>query len=278
MIYHYTYITTNLINGKQYIGDHSTSKLDDNYLGSGLLIKEEQKILGKENFKKEILEFFSTKQEAYNDQEKYIKLYKTHVSQGGYNKNWTGGQWASIVSDKTRKKISRSLKEAYKNNPELRKIVAENSKQFVGEKNGMYGKKQDPEKMKQRWIDFDHPWIGRHHKKESKQKISQAKKGKLHTEETKQKMKISNGREKNGMYGKTHSSETKEKMKQKAGREWTNEQKQKVSIKNKGKKYSGEEYKKRYVKIPCEYCRKLVDKANYKRWHGEKCKYKKINL
>jgi hypothetical protein len=28
----------------------------------------------------------------------------------------------------------------------------------------MFGKKQNPEKMKQRWIDNKHPWIGRSHK------------------------------------------------------------------------------------------------------------------
>ena len=33
------YQTTNLINGKLYIGVHATDKLDDGYLGSGTVIK-----------------------------------------------------------------------------------------------------------------------------------------------------------------------------------------------------------------------------------------------
>jgi len=55
--YHYIYKTTNLKNGKFYVGMHSTDNLDDGYLGSGLRLRRSIRRNGVENFKLEILEF-----------------------------------------------------------------------------------------------------------------------------------------------------------------------------------------------------------------------------
>lgn len=38
-IYRFVYMTTNLVNGKRYIGQHTTENLNDGYLGSGKILK-----------------------------------------------------------------------------------------------------------------------------------------------------------------------------------------------------------------------------------------------
>jgi hypothetical protein len=57
------YKTTNLLDGKFYIGKHQTKNIDDGYLGSGKYLKAAIKKHGKENFKKEILEILETEEE-----------------------------------------------------------------------------------------------------------------------------------------------------------------------------------------------------------------------
>lgn len=62
MTTHFIYKTTNLINGKFYLGKRSTKNVDDGYLGSGTVFKRALTKYGRGNFKREILCYTETKE------------------------------------------------------------------------------------------------------------------------------------------------------------------------------------------------------------------------
>lgn len=71
-IYHIIYKTTNLVNQKFYIGKHSTTNLDDNYLGSGLILNHAIKKYGVSAFHREILSYHNTPEELNIAEQKIV--------------------------------------------------------------------------------------------------------------------------------------------------------------------------------------------------------------
>lgn len=71
-MYHYLYKITNLINGHFYYGVHNTDNLEDGYMGSGVRLKQSYKKYGIENFKKEIVQFFDTIEEAFEKEHEIV--------------------------------------------------------------------------------------------------------------------------------------------------------------------------------------------------------------
>ena len=64
--YHYIYKIICLKNERYYIGMHSTDNLEDGYMGGGKRIKNSVKKHGKDAHRKEILEFFESRNDLRN--------------------------------------------------------------------------------------------------------------------------------------------------------------------------------------------------------------------
>jgi hypothetical protein len=145
----YFYKIENKINGNFYYGVHKTNNLEDGYMGSGKRIKYAIKKYGKENFKKEILFFFDTYQEALNFEAEIVNenlLLDTHC----YNlmKGGLGG-WEYInqnhsIKLKAGENISKTLKILYKegiikskgwNYNQKGKILSQHTKDLISKNN-----------------------------------------------------------------------------------------------------------------------------------------------
>lgn len=101
------YKTTNLINGKIYVGQDS--KNNPEYLGSGVIIKKAISKYGKQNFKKEILDVAKTKEELDNKEIFWINELHSKDIEIGYNiASGGGGCLGCVASDE---RISRVKKE-----------------------------------------------------------------------------------------------------------------------------------------------------------------------
>jgi len=250
--FNYVYITTNLLNGKQYVEDHSADNLNDSYLGSGRPhFERAKKKYGRENFKKQILKQFNTKKEAFDAQEKYINKYNT-LSPNGYNISPKGGNGVRGCWNKeSLKKLSESHKGKKLSEEHKKKISKSNKKRIVSE--------------------------------ETKKKISKSHKGKKLSEEHKKKISKSHKGKITWMKGKKHSNEAKYKNKiAHIGRKDSIETKKKKSNAMLGKKnplfgkfnknHPGFGTKRK--RIICEYCKKNIAINVYTRYHGEKCKNK----
>ena len=177
-MYYTVYKTTNLINGKFYIGKHQTQDLNDDYFGSGILINRAIKKHGIENFVKEILYIFDIEQEM-NLAEKILVVIDSEVS---YNICKGGQGGFSYINENNLAGHKYDVNEAKK-----------------------YSKLGTIALIKKRQTDKN--WADLYNKKVSKATKGKYKvcvatfKGRHHTFETKQKMSLSHKNELNSQYG-----------------------------------------------------------------------------
>lgn len=99
------YKTTNLINGKFYVGKDERNKPD--YLGSGINLHRAIKKYGEENFIKETVEVCSTREELIEREKYWIK--ETKAQEIWYNIA-DGGWGGNTYDEETRERISQEFK------------------------------------------------------------------------------------------------------------------------------------------------------------------------
>lgn len=218
----YIYKTTNLINGKVYIGK-SEKEFTTEYLGSGVLLSKAIKKYGKENFKVELVEECSTI-DILNDREKF--WISEHMGNDCYNIA-EGGSGGNTLGNHPNKKshyksISKKISETLKRHPVSDEQRKKQSKSHTGwfkrlskDEQNAYREKLS-KKMKDVYKDGHHS-KGRTLTDEHKHKLSEvAKSNKLggdtwsdltETERDARKQKLSNS-----LKGRTISEETKIKI------------------------------------------------------------------
>ena len=116
---HYTYRIDNLINGKYYIGKHSSDSLDDDYMGSGTLIKAAIAKYGIDNFKKTILKTFPTSEEAFEHEAQIVTMVEVNDPMC-YNVQLGGkGRQKQFTDDELKERALERQREYYQQNKEL---------------------------------------------------------------------------------------------------------------------------------------------------------------
>ena len=75
-MYYTVFVTTNMFDGKKYIGHHKTDYINDTWLGSGLLLKNAIRKQGRKNFKKKVLFVFDNEDDMVNKATEIIVKYK----------------------------------------------------------------------------------------------------------------------------------------------------------------------------------------------------------
>ena len=159
--YYLIYQTTNLVNGKIYVGQHQTYNLDDGYIGSGTLLQKAIQKYGIDKFERKIL-YYCQSEEELNAKEREI-VNEDFVNRKDTYNMVVGGGYSIDVSRMGAKEYARKMKE----NPEFKKSIQDKLKKYW---------EQHPEekvKLANPRYGKDNAFYGRHHTEETKKKISE---------------------------------------------------------------------------------------------------------
>jgi len=157
---HYIYKTTCNVNGKYYIGMHSTNNLEDGYMGSGKRLRYSIRYHGINNHTKEILEYCDTREELSKREEEIVneQLLTEHLCMNLVIGGGGVGGWPKSANDAYLSKLHNDSE--FKER--ISKKATENNLRLIKE-----GKLKVP----------SYDWTGKSHSGETKLKMSEASKG-----------------------------------------------------------------------------------------------------
>lgn len=236
-MYGYIYKTTNLLNGKIYIGQHKSENYDSSYYGSGKLIKRSIEKYGIENFSNTVLCFCDSKEELDKAEKQLIRQYDSRNPKIGYNISFggdggdtftglpaeekqirienlkTNSYFANLTQEQDKVMRSKSWETRRKNGND--KFSEESKKKMSASHKG----KKPTEEQIQKMLKTKGKY---HHTEETKQKIRNSNKGKKKNLTKEQREKLSERAKKltgenNPFYGKHHSEKTKKIIGEKCG-------------------------------------------------------------
>lgn len=204
----FVYLTTNLVNGKVYVGQYTFKKekwLNATYLGSGTVFEQALKKYGRKNFKLKILKLCYTINQLNGWETYYTLKYNPKLDPNiGYNQIIgpvrRSGNKNSMSYPNVRKKISGNNHYLYGRHcsEETKKKLSE---KLSGEKNPFYGKHHPKGKMSQILKDYYKTEKG----KETINKVKNKLKGRKMPDEVKEKIR-------QGNLGVKRSEETRRRM------------------------------------------------------------------
>lgn len=176
-MYGYIYLTTNLVNGKMYVGQKKSSYFNPNYKGSGKILWRAIEKYGWDNFKVELLKECNSLEELNQSEINEIRRRDACSSPQYYNIASGGQGWGS-----------------HWNTPGYHEKI---SKKFSGEGNPFYGRSHSQESINQ-------AKLARRSRYENdpdyRQRLSESQRGKKASQETREKMSKSISESKKGKY------------------------------------------------------------------------------
>ena len=180
-------------NNKKYIGAHRSRQFDVNYKGSGKLLKKAFEKYGFENFETTVLKFCSDESDLYNSEKLFIEKFNCVEDPSYYNlmPGGFGGDNKTMLDEASHEEFIRKVSNSKSNRPRTEKELEQLSKIH---KSRIGSHMSEESKLKSRTsnlgqvrsdsarlnmslnhADFNgckNPFYGKHHSKESRQKMS----------------------------------------------------------------------------------------------------------